>query len=254
MNWIIPRKLLAFATPFETGVLPGNWRAATPRDLVPVFKSAGVTTIVRLSQPLYDPTVFKKAGFKFHEMFFADGSAPCDSIREAFLDLCESPEVIAVHSKAGLGRAGTLAACFLIEHFGMTANEAIGWVRMCRPGSVIGPQQAYLAGYEAESRSGLFESRPKPRPQSAATVWSQNARSPAQDPVEQTRGRSSLGPPARIDPPPKTRKSVEAPLRVQGVCIGQFYPQPRKYRSSSRLQASGDGTERDVMRHGRTLT
>jgi hypothetical protein len=225
MNWIIPRKLLAFATPFETGVLPGNWRAATPRDLVPVFKSAGVTTIVRLSQPLYDPTVFKKAGFKFHEMFFADGSAPCDSIREAFLDLCESPEVIAVHSKAGLGRAGTLAACFLIEHFGLTANEAIGWVRMCRPGSVIGPQQAYLGGYEAESRSGLFESRPKPRPQSgAATVRNTNARWPVQ----------------------------AYPLRVQGVGTGQFYPQPRRCCCWA-FGDSTDGADLEAARNCRRM-
>jgi cell division cycle 14 len=104
MNWIIPRKLVAFATPYQTSVLPGNCRVATPRDLIPVFKSAGVTTIVRLCHRFYDEAVFKQAGFKFQEMFFADGSTPCDSIRDQFLDLCESPEVIAVHCKAGLGR------------------------------------------------------------------------------------------------------------------------------------------------------
>ena len=32
----------------------------------------------------------------------------------------------------------------------MTAAEAIGWLRICRPGSVIGPQQQYLE--EIQSR------------------------------------------------------------------------------------------------------
>lgn len=31
-----------------------------------------------------------------------------------------------------------------MKHYGFTAAEFIGWVRVCRPGSVIGPQQHYL--------------------------------------------------------------------------------------------------------------
>ena len=37
-----------------------------------------------------------------------------------------------------------------MKHWGFTAAEFIGWSRVCRPGSVIGPQQQYLA--EIESR------------------------------------------------------------------------------------------------------
>ena len=47
-------------------------------------------------------------------------------------------------SPAGLGRTGTLIACYLMKHFKFSAAETIAWCRICRPGSVIGPQQNFL--------------------------------------------------------------------------------------------------------------
>jgi len=48
------------------------------------------------------------------------------------------------HDTAGLGRTGTLIACFIMKHYKFTAAEAIAWIRICRPGSIIGPQQEFL--------------------------------------------------------------------------------------------------------------
>ena len=45
---------------------------------------------------------------------------------------------------AGLGRTGTLIACYIMKHYKFTAAEAIAWIRICRPGSIIGPQQNFL--------------------------------------------------------------------------------------------------------------
>ena len=53
-----------------------------------------------------------------------------------------------MHCKAGLGRTGTLIACFLMKHYRFTAMEAIAYIRICRPGSIIGPQQLYLKNVE----------------------------------------------------------------------------------------------------------
>lgn len=50
----------------------------------------------------------------------------------------------AVHCKAGLGRTGSLVACYMMKHYKFTAAEAIAWLRICRPGSVLGPQQHWL--------------------------------------------------------------------------------------------------------------
>ena len=37
--------------------------------------------------------------------------------------------------------AGTLIAVWMMKNHGFTANEAIAWLRIVRPGCVIGPQQ-----------------------------------------------------------------------------------------------------------------
>ncbi len=89
---------------------------------------------------------------------------------EAFLAICSQEKgTIAIHCKSGLARTGTLIAVWLIlfrvpscptfppcimatlnprvnrpvwQNF--LACEAIAWVRLVRPGSIIGPQHAFL--------------------------------------------------------------------------------------------------------------
>jgi len=41
-----------------------------------------------------------------------------------------------VHCAAGLGRAGTILACYFIKYMKCTAEEAINKVREQRPGSI----------------------------------------------------------------------------------------------------------------------
>jgi len=89
MNWILPGKLLAFSSPSSIGRDPYGNRIFTPDDYVPVFKSLGVTTVVRLNNKLYNAARFKKAGIKHHELFFPDGSCPSEKIVQSFLRIVE---------------------------------------------------------------------------------------------------------------------------------------------------------------------
>eukprot|EP00957_Ditylum_brightwellii_P181726 13844058-Ditylum_brightwellii.AAC.1 len=57
-------------------------------------------------------------------------------------------KAFAVHCKAGLGRTGTCIGAYMMKHYKFTAAEAIGWMRICRPGCVIGPQQHFLQDLE----------------------------------------------------------------------------------------------------------
>uniref|UniRef100_F7BZ82 protein-tyrosine-phosphatase n=1 Tax=Monodelphis domestica TaxID=13616 RepID=F7BZ82_MONDO len=150
LNWIIPGRFIAFCGPQSRNRLERGYHYHAPEAYVPYFKRHNVTTIIRLNKKAYDARRFTNAGFDHHELFFADGSTPSDAIVKEFLNICENAEgVVAVHCKAGLGRTGTLIACYIIKHYRMTVPETIAWIRICRPGSVIGPQQHFLVSKQA---------------------------------------------------------------------------------------------------------
>ncbi|XP_016295892.1 dual specificity protein phosphatase CDC14A-like isoform X4 [Sinocyclocheilus anshuiensis] len=145
LNWIIPGKLLAFSGPHPKSKIENGYPLHAPEAYFPYFRKHDVTTIVRLNKNIYDAKRFTDAGFDHYDLFFVDGSTPSDVITRRFLHVCESTDgAVAVHCKAGLGRTGTLIGCYLMKHHRFTPAEAIAWIRISRPGSIIGPQQHYL--------------------------------------------------------------------------------------------------------------
>ncbi|KXS10757.1 phosphatases II, partial [Gonapodya prolifera JEL478] len=115
-------------------------------DLVKYFKEVGVTTVIRLNNRIYDRRKFTDAGMNHVELYFPDGTNPPEVILKKFLEIAETtPGVIAVHCKAGLGRTGSLIASYLMKHHLLTTSEVISFLRIMRPGSVVGPQQNWLA-------------------------------------------------------------------------------------------------------------
>ena len=120
-----------------------------PEDYVPILKRFGVTAIVRLNKKVYDRKKFLDEGIKHYDMYFIDGGNPTDAIIKNYIDVVENEKgAVGIHCKAGLGRTGVLNGCYLMKHYRLSANELIAWMRICRPGTVIGPQQQFLKEME----------------------------------------------------------------------------------------------------------
>ncbi|KAJ8681837.1 hypothetical protein QAD02_017629 [Eretmocerus hayati] len=149
LNWILPGKFIAFCGPHANSHYDDGYMLHAPESYFKYFRRHNVTTIVRLNKKCYDAASFTDAGFDHRDLFFVDGSPPTLSIVRQFLKISEKTSgAVAVHCKAGLGRTGTLIACYMMKHYHLSALESIAWIRICRPGSVIGHQQKWLEDKE----------------------------------------------------------------------------------------------------------
>uniref|UniRef100_UPI003AAAD893 dual specificity protein phosphatase CDC14AB isoform X3 n=1 Tax=Centroberyx gerrardi TaxID=166262 RepID=UPI003AAAD893 len=172
-NWIVPGKFLAFSGPHPKTKMENGYPLHAPEAYFPYFRKHSVGAVIRLNKKIYDAKRFTDAGFDHYDLFFLDGSTPSDIITQRFLHICENTDgAVAVHCKAGLGRTGTLIGCYLMKHYRFTAGETIAWIRICRPGSVIGPQQHFLEEKQAalwlqgdsqRSQKAKLEERAVPR-------------------------------------------------------------------------------------------
>lgn len=149
-NWIVPGKFLAFSGPTQTPIAyVDGVKTNTPETYFEYFDKLDITGIVRFNNKVYDRKKFLEAGFNHYDLYFSDGGNPTDAIIQRFMEIAEAEKGgLAVHCKAGLGRTGTLISLYLMKHYQITACEIIGWIRLCRPGSVIGPQQLFLMDLE----------------------------------------------------------------------------------------------------------
>jgi cell division cycle 14 len=154
LHEVVPGKLVAFKGPHDLGALEyqddeGGYRRFSPSYYAALLQEMGVATVVRLNEPEYDNAAFSSAGIALLDLPFEDCTAPPPRKAAAFLSTVDrAGGAVAVHCKAGLGRTGTLIGLYLMRTHGFTAREAMGWLRIMRPGSVIGEQQHYLCAAE----------------------------------------------------------------------------------------------------------
>lgn len=117
-----------------------------------------VTDLVRVCDPSYSRELVESHGIKLHDWVFPDGEGPPEHIVQAWLSLLGTRFAqdningicIATHCVAGLGRAPVLVAIALLES-GMSALDAVSFIRECRRGAINNRQLKYLEGYKPKS-------------------------------------------------------------------------------------------------------
>lgn len=128
-------------------------RAADLGDLA----ERGVTVIVNLDRRPHDPSLLARYGLTEVHLPVADFTAPPPDVLDrgvaAIVTARANGNGVCVHCAGGLGRTGTLLACYLIRSEGLSAPAAIAEIRRRRPGSVeTRSQVAAIERYERRLR------------------------------------------------------------------------------------------------------
>ena len=134
-SWLISDKLAGSGMP--TSVSEIDW----------ILKQ-GVKSIVTMTENSLPESWVKNV--KYLHVPTEDFSAPdmeqIDEAVEFIRNRIESNEPVMVHCAAGIGRTGTILACYLVKYEKISAKNAIQKVRKERPGSIQSESQEIAIG------------------------------------------------------------------------------------------------------------
>jgi len=129
-SWLIDKKLAGSGMPMSSTEL--EW----------VTKQGVKSVLTMTENPLPESWV---KNVKYLHVPTEDFSAPdMEKINQAvdfIQERIKNNEPIMVHCAAGVGRTGTILACYLVKYYSLSAKEAIEKVRKERPGSIQSESQ-----------------------------------------------------------------------------------------------------------------
>lgn len=131
-SWIIEGEIAGMAKP-----------ASSVSDFE-FLREKGFEAIVSLSEIPLSEELIEKFGFTVKHIPIRDFEAPTLEQIEDFVTFAEKArgegKKLIVHCDAGIGRTGTILACYLVSK-GYNADRAIKEVRIKRPGSIETSEQ-----------------------------------------------------------------------------------------------------------------
>jgi atypical dual specificity phosphatase len=138
-SWLIEQRLAGVSYPCS-------------EDAIALLQTQGVQALLSLSEEAVPADLLRKYQLQVKHLPAADFTAPTlEQVEQALIIIdgfLGQGLPVAVHCGAGLGRIGTILACYLVAQ-GCSAKEAIQQVRDARPGSIETPEQeAVIGAYE----------------------------------------------------------------------------------------------------------
>lgn len=122
--------------------LAGSGMPTTSSEVEWVVKQ-GVKSIITMTEESLPQSWTRDV--KYLHVPTQDLSAPdmeqIDKAVEFIHERIQNEEPVMVHCAAGIGRTGTILACYLVKHQKLSAKDAIAQVRKKRPGSIQSESQ-----------------------------------------------------------------------------------------------------------------
>ena len=135
-SWLIEEKLAGSGMP-------------TSFDELEWILNQGVKSIVTMTESALPENWIKEIGYL--HVPTPDYTAPdmdgIDTAVEFIHENISESQPVMVHCAAGMGRAGTILACYLVKYEKYSAREAIKKVRKERPGSIQSEVQELAIGF-----------------------------------------------------------------------------------------------------------
>jgi atypical dual specificity phosphatase len=149
-DWLIPERLGACVNP------------SVGQQAAHMLSVGRITLLVNMHEKPDEPELLEGLRAESLHLPVPGSCAPTqEQLDEGVLAICqalERGERVAVHCGAGLGRAGTLLAAYLVSQ-GTSSEEAMLRVRRARPGSIETLEQEQAVHDFARRRGTLAEGR-----------------------------------------------------------------------------------------------